>query len=194
MRLPQRYKDRHAISSNKFCPHPFRPQSLHACTGLRQQLPASHEFEPVIPDEGARLMDADRQQQLFERYPQIFQERSLPVAESGMGRGIETGNGWFHLIDTLCARLQRETDLDRAPQVIATQIKEKLGGLCFYSSNTNTERQQAMIDLACALSRCICDVCGAPGSLLSLDQRCTNFRPAFLATRCPAHAVRRHLL
>ncbi|MBK6727095.1 MAG: hypothetical protein IPG63_07515 [Xanthomonadales bacterium] len=133
-------------------------------------------------------MDADRQQELFERYPLIFQERSSPETESAMDRGIETGNGWFHLIDTLCARLQRETDLDGAPQVIATQIKEKIGGLRFYTRKSSTERQRAMIDLACDLSLRICDACGAPGSLLSVGQRRTNFQPAGRVTRCPSHA------
>lgn len=89
MRLPQRYKDRHAISSNKFCPHPSdRNHSMRALDSDSNCLLVD-QFEPVIPDEGARLMDADRQQQLFERYPQIFQERSLPVATLGMEIGIK---------------------------------------------------------------------------------------------------------
>ena len=109
-------------------------------------------------------MDADLQKQLYDRYPLIFQERVLPMTETAMCWGIETGNGWYHLIDGLCAQLQRETDQDGAPQIIATQVKEKFGTLRFHTREAN-ERQSAMIDLASELSSRICDQCGAPGQL-----------------------------
>ncbi len=125
-------------------------------------------------------MDADLQKQLYDRYPLIFQERGLPMADTGMCWGIATGNGWYRLIDGLCAQLQRETDQDGAPQIIATQVKEKLGSLRFYTRNAN-ERQSAMIDLTREISRRMCDVCGGPGTLLSVGR--------LRATRCSDHAT-----
>ena len=124
------------------------------------------------------LMDADLQKQLYDRDPLIFQERVLPMTETAMCWGIETGNGWYHLIDGLCAQLQRETDQDGAPQIIATQVKEKFGTLRFHTREAN-ERQSAMIDLASELSSRICDQCGAPGQLRT---------SGWHATRCEAHA------
>ena len=123
-------------------------------------------------------MDADLQKQLYDRYPLIFQERVLPMAETAMCWGIATGNGWYHLIDGLCAQLQRETDQDGVPQIIATQVKEKFGTLRFHTREAN-ERQSAMIDLASELSSRICDQCGAPGQLRT---------SGWHATRCEAHA------
>ena len=125
-------------------------------------------------------MDADLQKQLFDRYPLIFGELGLPVAESAMGWGIATGNGWYHLIDGLCAQLQRDTDQGGAPQVIATQVKDKLGTLRFYTRAAN-DRQSAMIDLAREISQRMCAVCGGPGTLLSAGR--------LRATRCSAHAT-----
>ena len=125
-------------------------------------------------------MDADLQKQLCDRYPMIFQELALPVTENAMCWGIETGNGWYHLLDGLCAQLQRESDQDGAPQIIATQVKEKLGSLRFYTREAN-DRQSAMIDLAREISRHMCDVCGGPGALLSLGR--------LRATRCSDHAT-----
>lgn len=124
-------------------------------------------------------MDADLQEQLYHHYPLIFRERGLPMAQTAMCWGIATGNGWYHLIDGLCARLQWETDEQGAPQIVATEVKEKLGSLRFYTREAN-DRQSAMIDLAREVSQRVCDVCGGPGTLLSIGR--------LRATRCSAHA------
>lgn len=123
-------------------------------------------------------MDTELQEQLYRRYPLIFQERGMPPAETAMYWGIATGNGWYHLIDGLCAQLQRETDQEGMPQVIATQVKEKFGTLRFHTREAN-ERQSAMIALATELSSRICNQCGAPGQLRT---------SGWCATLCDAHA------
>ena len=124
-------------------------------------------------------MDTRLQLDLFGRYPQIFAERALPDTETAMCRGIECGDGWFHLIDALCARLQWDTDHEDGPQAVATQVKEKFGTLRFRVRGA-TERQHGMLDLATELSGRICDQCGAPG----VPGDVARLR----ATRCTAHA------
>jgi len=124
-------------------------------------------------------MDADLQSLLFERYPSIFSERTLPNTQTAMSQGIATGNGWFHLIDGLCSRLQWETDHSGAPQVVASQVKEKLGTLRFYRRGAS-ERQIGMIELATELSSRVCDVCGAPGATINVGR--------IRATRCADHS------
>lgn len=124
-------------------------------------------------------MEAELQNQLFERYPAIFTERVLPHTETAMCWGITTGNGWYGLIDALCARLQWETDHNDAPQIVATQVKEKFGTLRFYRHEAS-ERQLGMIDLASELSGRICDTCGSPGGPVNLGR--------VRAIRCSVHA------
>ena len=114
---------------------------------------------------------------LCTRYPQIFAERNRSIAESCMGFGFACGDGWFTLVDTLCARLQFETDRNGAPQVVAAQVKEKFGGLRFYVRHA-TDQQSGMIDMAVALSAHICEVCGHPGQVLV---------HGVAMTRCPEH-------
>ena len=63
---------------------------------------------------------------LCSRYPLIFADRHAPMTQSCMYWGFSCGDGWFDLIDTLCARLQFATDHNKAPQVVATQVKEIL--------------------------------------------------------------------
>lgn len=119
-------------------------------------------------------MDGKLQQQLFERYPLIFQERHLPMTDTAMCWGVMVGNGWFHVLDALCAALQRTTDQDGEPQVVASQVKEKFGTLRFYT-RASTDVQDAMIDVAEEVSARTCDVCGCPGQLV---------RDGWLRTRC----------
>lgn len=128
-------------------------------------------------------MKDELQNQLFECYPAIFTERTLPDTETAMCRGIEVGDGWFDLIDALCARLQWATDHDDAPQVVATQVKEKLGQLRFYRHEASA-LQLGMIDLAAALSGRICDVCGNRGGKVTISRH-------LVATRCAAHTEAR---
>lgn len=80
---------------------------------------------------------------LVEKYPKIFVDYGKSHQESALSWGLEVGAGWFNLIDHTCESLshlytsglslgdQRYVPLD-APTVIATQIKEKFGGLRFY--------------------------------------------------------------
>ena len=105
-------------------------------------------------------MKPELQQKIFDKYPKIFGDRTKPMTETCMCWGLEVGDGWYNLIDTLCEALTYtyttsievdEEDGKRLgvesynfnekssyyftiepPQVIATQVKEKYGTLRFY--------------------------------------------------------------
>lgn len=117
---------------------------------------------------------------LCKRYPLIFAERRLSIQQSCMARGFSCGDGWFTLIDTLCGRLQFWTDRNQAPQVLASQVKDKWGILHFYAAGAN-DWQRGMIAMAQAMSGHVCEQCGQPGQIL------VNANRVFL-TRCPDHA------
>jgi hypothetical protein len=103
------------------------------------------------------------QKELVERYPKIFtteQDPRYPIRLFG----IECNKGWLPLLDILCGNLQNMTDNnphlpDRYPQIIATQVKEKFGGLRFYVAGAS-DVQYGMINLAEELSYHICEHCG----------------------------------
>ena len=133
-------------------------------------------------------MTPDLDRLLCARYPQIFARRNLPMDKSCMFFGFP-GNGWFDLIDVLSERLQFWTDRRHAPQVIAEQVKEKLGLLEVYVDAANrddhiTGEQKGMIRMASAMSAKLCEVCGRPGWLIDDDE--TWYR-----VRCAAHRDRR---
>jgi hypothetical protein len=49
---------------------------------------------------------------------------------------------------------------NRYPQVVASQVKEKFGGLCFYT-NGSSDRQNAVISFVESLSYKVCERCGS---------------------------------
>ena len=91
-------------------------------------------------------MTPANQQAIFDRYPEIFRDRTKPMTETCMCWGIECSDGWKDIIDALCASIQKpyssscstiEDGSDEGwqyefPQVVARQVKEKFSGLRFY--------------------------------------------------------------
>jgi ribosomal protein L40E len=84
--------------------------------------------------------------------------------------GIECGDGWYWLIDELCAELWIKD-----PDLQIVQIKEKCGTLRFYVESASPE-QFAIIDFAENLSSVICEKCGQMGA--------TKTKMATLCEKC----------
>ena len=59
-------------------------------------------------------MNQDLQKSLFEKYPLIFEGRTLGHKESLMSFGLAVGDGWFNIIDVLCESLYRPAKLAEA--------------------------------------------------------------------------------
>lgn len=119
-------------------------------------------------------MTPELDKQLCEKYPKIFRDRYGSPQETCLYWGLEIGDGWYDIIDTLCTGFEElytttievsEEDGIRLgiepcvwkseskshyyfqvlpPKVIATQVKEKFGTLRFYY---RTELDQNAIDL-----------------------------------------------
>lgn len=112
-------------------------------------------------------MTQELQEKLYAKYPKIFAEKNLPMTQSCMAFGLEIGDGWFWLIDRLCASLQWRTDNPpwkdgkpmEVPQVVASQVKDKFGGLRFYTNGANSE-QWTIIGFVEYLSNHVCENCG----------------------------------
>ena len=111
-------------------------------------------------------MNQENTRRLLTRFPLIFQEYNLPVTDTAMCWGFECGDGWYWLIDGLCAALQFDIDENDQPQIVASQVKEKYGTLRFYT-NSETDRQSGMIRLAQLMSERICELCGSPSGKLA---------------------------
>ena len=93
-------------------------------------------------------------------------------------RYLGVGPGWFPIIDSLCTDLQNLSD-KLGHQIKATQVKEKFGGLRFYTG-PSLDAQWNRITLAEGQAAVTCDVCGKEGKMRDLN--------GYMATRCDEHA------
>jgi len=108
-------------------------------------------------------MKKELQDKLFEKYPNLFKEKDLPMTQTCMCWGIETGDGWFKLLDSLCFRLDDYVKhRAKVEPVIVEQVKEKFGGLRFYVHGGN-EYTDGLIAMAETMSYNVCEICGNAG-------------------------------
>jgi hypothetical protein len=124
---------------------------------------------------------------LFKKYPLIFQVRKGRELEPFCMFGIECGSGWFPLLDALFYQIQsyidyrkesnerieenkkkypdyNQTPFALIPQVTVTQVKEKYGTLRFYYDGGD-ETIDGMVRMAEAMSSITCEVCGNLGKM-----------------------------
>ena len=123
-------------------------------------------------------MDQELQNQLFEKYPDLFSNKDKDIMSSCMGWGIEAGNGWYDIISSVCWMIKQHEDnikwqteykqktepdyqSDYFP-VKFDQVKEKYGGLRLYFSGGD-EYVEGLVSMGEAMSYKICEVCGNKG-------------------------------
>jgi len=103
------------------------------------------------------MMSPKLAKQLFEKYPKLLKRRNLTY-------GFECKDGWYWLIDNLCDTIQTYIDNNDINQVEVSQIKQKFGGLRFYTNGAD-DLIYGMIWFAEHLSYKICEKCGKPGEI-----------------------------
>lgn len=83
-------------------------------------------------------MKPELQKDLYRKYPKIFRQKDLPKTETCMCWGIDTGDGWYQILDNLCACIQGHVDskldsLKRRKEYLTFWICVKDFALCFKS-------------------------------------------------------------
>ena len=125
-------------------------------------------------------MKLELQKELATKYPKIFRNVGGDPMVTCMAHGIQCNDGWYDLLDSLCYRISIhctaqntryivETDkyefvVEGDPeymQVVAAQIKEKMGELRFYTDGGDATTE-GMIQMAEQMSTRICELCGSP--------------------------------
>lgn len=113
-------------------------------------------------------MNTELDDKLVKKYPEIFADRHADMMTTAMCWGFECDDGWYNIIDALCANMQnhidwREKNGHEVPQVVAEQVKEKFGGLRFYYRGGD-DVIDGMVQMAESISERTCETCGAPGT------------------------------
>ena len=124
-------------------------------------------------------MNEKLQNDLVKAYPKIFKDVGGDPKVTCMADGIQCNDGWYDLLDTLCHTMQRWCDAENTRyitetdkyefvvegdpeyvQVVASQVKEKLGELRFYVDGGDATTQ-GIIQMAENMSSRICELCGS---------------------------------
>lgn len=138
-------------------------------------------------------MNTELQNQLYEKYPQLFVNKDKTPIQSPMCFGIEVNDGWYDIISTVCWMIKQHEDNKRWQteykqkedptyesdyfSVKFDQIKEKYGGLRLYFSGGD-DYVEGLVSIAEAMSYKICDICGNKGQPND---------GGWISTRCEAH-------
>jgi hypothetical protein len=107
-------------------------------------------------------MKLENARELTKRYPALFAPVDPRYPMSMFG--FEVGDGWYNILDELCADLTKmieESDEDQS-WFRVIQVKEKFGTLRFYMSFSTGEMEDR-IRQAEDHSAVTCECCGAPG-------------------------------
>jgi len=99
---------------------------------------------------------------LLGRYPKLYEGYYLPMTETCMCWGFECGDGWLKIIDNLSSDITA-LDEKNGSHTVATQVKEKFGGLRFYIES-GSDTIFDLIDKAEDESFRTCEFCGEPGT------------------------------
>lgn len=107
-------------------------------------------------------MRKELDEKLCATYPEIFRDRKAPMTHTCMCWGFDIGDGWFRIVDDLCAALMIIAKREGVEPLVATQVKEKFGGLRFYVQRA-TDAMHEAINNAENESYRTCEECGKPG-------------------------------
>jgi hypothetical protein len=112
-------------------------------------------------------------------------EETYPKMFSGQYGGFAVSAGWWPMIETLCATIQKHVDNNKdCPQVVVEQIKEKFGTLRFYYEGGD-DFVNGAVWLAESMSGKMCEECGAPGK---------RTQGGWVQTLCDFHIVEKETL
>lgn len=126
-------------------------------------------------------MKQELELKLVSKYPKIFAEHGGKISETPMAFGIQHGDGWYDILDSLCYEIQNEVDWvirdrpDTKFRCVAEQVKEKYGTLRFYVRYEydpdilpreldrlakSMDKISGMIAMAERMSSRVCESCG----------------------------------
>lgn len=103
-------------------------------------------------------MKLELENKIVNAFPELFYYYFNTESRYPLMFGIETGDGWYYLIQNLCKKIKNWSNKNE--QVRFTQIKEKYGELRIYSEGY-FEEVEIMIDEASKKSKTICENCGS---------------------------------
>ena len=99
---------------------------------------------------------------IMEDFPKLYAQKDLPMTHTCMCWGLEIGAGWLPIVRRLSEKLEAMIESGETPTLQCVQVKEKFGGLRFYT-NISNDKVSELISEAYREASVTCEMCGKPG-------------------------------
>ena len=117
-------------------------------------------------------MDSQKTNELYEKFPHLYRERTAPLESSGMGWGFQCENGWYKIIYEMSKKIDKiSTEGEHAPAISLVSRHED--GTLYVAVSNITPPVADIITSATEQSRLTCEFCA--------------YTPAFLRTTKGPH-------
>jgi hypothetical protein len=112
-------------------------------------------------------MDSQKTNELYEKFPHLYRERTAPLESSGMGWGFQCENGWYKIIYEMSKKIDKiSTEGEHAPAISLVSRHED--GTLYVAVSNITPPVADIVTSATEQSRLTCEFCA--------------YTPAFLRT------------
>ena len=112
-------------------------------------------------------MDSHKTNELYEKFPHLYRERTAPLESSGMGWGFQCENGWYKIIYEMSKKIDKiSPEGEHAPAISLVSRHED--GTLYVAVSNITPPVADIVTSATEQSRLTCEFCA--------------YTPAFLRT------------
>ena len=126
-------------------------------------------------------MDSQKTNHLYERFPELYRERTAPLKSSGMPWGFQCGNGWYKIIYEMSQKIQKlSVGGDFGPAI--THVSRNEDGTLYVEVRNVTPPIQDVITHARETSKLTCEECGYSPAFLREGKGATT--PHIACGRC----------
>ena len=112
-------------------------------------------------------MDSHKTNELYEKFPHLYRERTAPLESSGMGWGFQCESGWYKILYEMSKKIDKiSKEGEFAPAI--TEVSKNEDGTLYIEARNLTPPVADIIATAREQSRLTCEYCA--------------YTPAFLRT------------
>jgi len=117
-------------------------------------------------------MDSQKTNELYEKFPHLYRERTAPLESSKMGWGFQCEDGWYKIIYEMSKKINKTSvEGEFAPAI--TEVSRNKDGTLYVEARNLTPPVADIIATATEQSRLTCEFCA--------------YTPAFLRTSKGSH-------
>ena len=103
-------------------------------------------------------MDSQKTNELYEKFPHLYRERTAPLESSHMGWGFQCENGWYKIIYDMSKKIDKiSTEGEHAPAI--SLVSRHKDGTLYVAVSNITPPVADIVTTATEQSRLTCEFC-----------------------------------